>query len=323
MACLICGLLSLLGDGPATPLRFLTGDTFVHDPSTILSENGRYHLFGTGRGLSTKSSADLVHWTAGAPVFVDPPAWTTQLVPEYHGHTWAPDVVRIQNRHFLYYSVSSFGKQVSAIGLMTSPTLDPKFPTTRWMDAGPVVSSTNGSPFNAIDPSAFLDRDGRLWLAFGSFWKGIHLVQLDPQTGLRRSDDTAVHRLAWHGSIEAPTLTRHGDFYYLFVNWGRCCQGTNSTYEVRVGRSRSVTGPYLDEQDQDLVRGGGKLFLETQGRFIGPGHIGLLEGTTSSDTSVFSYHYYDGESAGRSRLGLATLRWRDDGWPVVVQASNP
>lgn len=294
----------------------LEGETFVHDPSTIVKAGQRYFLFGTGRGIRSKSSPDLVHWTDGPPVFATPPAWATNAVPGYRGHTWAPDVIHLNGRYHLYYSVSTFGKQVSAIGLVTSPTLDPDSPEYRWTDHGPVIQSTNGSPFNAIDPSVMRDDDGRLWMAFGSFWQGIHLVELDPQTGLRRAADSPVHRLAWKEMIEAACLARHGEFYYLFVNWGRCCRGTNSTYEIRVGRSRAVTGPYLDRDGVDLVAGGGTAFLESTGRFIGPGHVALYR---EGDTTWFSYHYYDADSRGRSRLALGRLQWDADGWPSAVK----
>jgi arabinan endo-1,5-alpha-L-arabinosidase len=295
----------------------LEGQTFLHDPSTVLKENGRYYLFATGRGIATKSSPDLISWTNGPAVFSDPPAWTTNAVPGYRGHTWAPDVIHLNGQYHLYYSVSMFGKQVSAIGLATNPTLDPSSPDYRWTDHGPVIQSTNGSPFNAIDPCVTLDGDGRLWMAFGSFWKGLYLVELDSQTGLRLGTNSPVHRLAWNEMIEAPCLTHHNDFHYLFVNWGRCCRGTNSTYEVRVGRSKTITGPYLDRDGISLEDGGGTLFLETTGRFIGPGHIGIL---SERGMNWFSYHYYDAESNGRSRLALGQLRWTEDGWPVAIKA---
>jgi arabinan endo-1,5-alpha-L-arabinosidase len=300
----------------------LEGETAIHDPSTILRLDGRYYIFGTGRGILTKSSPDLQHWTNGAPVFNPPPAWTTNAVPGYRGHTWAPDVIRLGGAYHLYYSVSTFGKQVSAIGLATNPTLDPASPDFQWTDRGPVIQSTNGLPFNAIDPAVTLDRDGKLWLAWGSFWKGIFITELDPKSGLRLPADSAIHRLAWNESIEAAAIQRHGDDYFLFVNWGRCCRGTNSTYEVRVGRSRSITGPYLDQDGADLVEGGGTPFLESSGRFIGPGHMAFFR---RENAEWFSYHYYDAGLHGRSQLAIAPLFWTKDGWPTVKnpeQASN-
>src|SRR5260221_14386650 len=123
-------------------------------------------------------------------------------------------------------------------------------------------------------------------------------MELDPKTGLRLDTNVPPQRLAWNETIEASCLTRHKDFYYLFVNWGHCCQGTNSNYEVRVGRSKRIEGPYLDQAGRDLVDAGGTMFLETTGRFIGPGHIGILK---EGGKTWFSYHYYDGETHGRSR----------------------
>jgi arabinan endo-1,5-alpha-L-arabinosidase len=82
---------------------------------------------------------------------------------------------------------------------------------------------------------------------------------------------------------------------------------------VRVGRSQDVTGPYVDREGRSLVDGGGTLFLESSGRFIGPGHIGLL---TAGPTHWFSYHYYDAQSNGRSRLAVGPLGWTEDGWPA-------
>jgi arabinan endo-1,5-alpha-L-arabinosidase len=291
------------------------GDTFVHDPSTILTENRVYFLFATGRGISTKSSPDLARWTNGPPVFPAPPAWATNLVRGYRGHTWAPDVIRLGGRCLLYYSVSTFGKQISAIGLASNATLDPTSPNWQWTDHGPVIQSVEGSPFNAIDPAVFLDADGRFWMAFGSFWSGIYLFELDPDTGLRLEPSEPPRRVAWNESIEAPCIVRHGGYYFLFVNWGRCCRGIKSTYEVRVGRARAVTGPYLDRAGVDLVDGGGTLFLDTSGRFIGPGHVAVF---AENGQMWFSFHYYDRESNGRSRLALGLLRWTEDGWPVAA-----
>ena len=150
-----------------TPLN-LEGQTFSHDPSTIEKDRGRYFSFNTGPGIRTKSSPDLIHWTNGDAIFATPPAWTLNLVPAFKGVFWAPDLVRVDGKFFLYYSCSTMGKQVSAIGLATSPTLDTTATNYFWKDCGPVIASTEKLPFNTIDPSAFLDTDGKLWLAFGS-----------------------------------------------------------------------------------------------------------------------------------------------------------
>lgn len=301
------------GEIPWVP-QPLAGDTFIHDPSTIIREGTNYYVFGTRPGVGTKFSPDLVHWTDGDPVFDGGPAWVKRYVPDFKGGLWAPDVIRVNGRFFLYYAASAFGRQTSAIGLATSSTLNPE--VYDWRDRGPVIVSTNGMPFNAIDPSVMLDGEGKLWLAFGSFWGGIYLTELNPQTGLRVAPDAPVYHLAWNPSIEAAGLTRHGDYYYLFVNWGQCCQGTNSSYEVRVGRSEQVTGPYRDREGSDLATGGGTPFLQSRGTVIGPGHMGIVSDGRTNGPTRFSYHYYDATARGRSRLGIGEIEWIT-GWPVA------
>ena len=290
----------------------LTGETFIHDPSTIIRQGTNYYVFGTGPGIRTKSSIDLTNWINGDPVFYTFPTWTKKLVPAFNGFSaWAPDIVQVKDKYYLYYAISTWGKQVSAIGLATSPSLEPA--ARHWTDCGPVITSVKYSAYNTIDPSLLLDTDGKLWMSFGSFWQGIFLTELDPKTGLRRTPHSWVYHLAWNHSIEASCLTHHGKYYYLFVNWGKCCQGTNSTYEVRVGRATRITGPYLDRTGRSLADDGGSVFLQTSGRYIGPGHIGIVAG----ETNLFSYHYYDADSNGHSRLAIGRLSWPDD-WPVPV-----
>lgn len=180
-----------------------------------------------------------------------------------------------------------------------------------------VCQSGVGNDFNTIDPCVTQAADGTLWLAFGSFWSGIKLVQLDATTGKRIARDGPIHSLAFQSSIEAPCLWRHGDDYYLFVNWGQCCRGTNSTYTIRVGRSARITGPYVDKEGQDLLHEGGGLFLKTQGTFIGPGHAGIY---SEGGTNWLSCHFYDAARAGAATLAVRPLQWSADGWPLCIMA---
>ena len=260
---------------PPVQAPALHGDLRVHDPSTIVRCGGRYWLFATGSGIASRRSDDLADWVRGPRVFDRLPAWTLQAVPGHGGQAWAPDIVPVEGGYRLYYSVSTWGRNTSAIGLATNATLDPADPRHRWVDLGAVIQSRATDDFNAIDPSVLADRDGRWWMAFGSFWSGVKLIELDPRTGRRKATDSPVHALARHDTIEAACLCRNGGRYYLFVNWGLCARGTNSTYNLRVGRSDRVTGPYVDDRGTDLRRGGGRLFLGTEGRFIGPGHAGM------------------------------------------------
>lgn len=290
----------------------------VHDPATPLRADGRWWLFYTGNLIQSVRSADLVHWEKRTQALAEAPDWAREVAPNNkRAHYWAPDVLRLGDRYALYYSVSEFGKNTSAIALATSRVLDPAAPGYGWKDHGIVIRSTPVDEFNAIDPSVLAASDGRLWMAYGSFWMGIFLIELDPATGLRLASDPAPRQLAYATEIEAPTLYQRGDYTYLFFNEGLCCKGVASTYRVRVGRSRSVTGPYLDDQGRDLREGGGRAFLATDGDRIGPGHVGLFRDTDG--TERVSYHYYDGTRSGTPSLGFHRLKWTDDGWPEVVK----
>jgi hypothetical protein len=298
----------------------LRGSTGIHDPSTLIKCNGRYYTFGTGAGIISKSSADGIFWVDGPRVFANPPAWVIGAAPGFNGDFWAPDIAFINGKYCLYYSVSSWASQQSAIGLVTSPTLDPTDPAYQWTDHGIVIQSTNGSPFNTIDPNVAFDANGDPWLVFGSYWNGIYITQLDPVTGMRLAPNSPLTRLAYNSSIEAACIYRRGGYYYLFVNWGSCCDGVDSTYHVRVGRSQSITGPYLDRNGVDLRNNGGTIFAEASGKFAGPGHIGVLE---EEGQRWISYHYYDAGaySSGYGAYGaphfdLAPLTWTTDDWPV-------
>jgi len=292
----------------------------AHDPSTVIKCKDRYYIFATGQGIVSRSSADKVFWNAGPKVFANRPAWTTNAVPGFAGTFWAPEVLYVSNRYCLYYSVSTFGSQVSAIGLVTNPTLDPADPNYLWTDQGPVIASTNGLAYNTIDPCLAWDATGKLWLCFGSYWNGIYLTQLDPVTGLRITPNSTTYRLAYNSSIEASYLFRQGNYYYLFCNWGSCCDGVDSTYNIRVGRSTAITGPYLDKNGVNMVSGGGTLFLRASGKYSGPGHVGIL---SEGGTLFLTHHYYDANAwdsgynaYGTPRFAMLPLSWTADGWPV-------
>jgi arabinan endo-1,5-alpha-L-arabinosidase len=290
----------------------------TRDPSSVVKCKDEYWVFYTGRGVPSYHSSDLVKWERGPAVFKAAPEWIAQTVPaNRHMGYWAPDIMKVGDRYLLYYAVSSFGKITSAIGLATSPTLSPDDPAYHWTDQGFVVRTQEGDNYNAIDPSVFLDHDGKLWLTFGSYWSGIKLIELDPKTGKRIAPDSQLYSLAYNESIEASYLCRHDDYYYLFVNWGSCCQGPKSTYNIRVGRSKAVTGPYLDKAGVDMLHGGGSLFLATSnGPLIGPGHAGTLNAFGKEwFTSDFEG---DIRMNGKATLAIMPLRWNAEGWPEAT-----
>jgi len=296
-------------------LRLGSRNIRAHDPSTIARCGQEYWIFATGRGIVSLHSKDLVHWERGAPVFTTAPAWNSEIVPGTRTLSyWAPDIVHAGDRYLLYYSVSIFGKNTSAIGVASNLTLDPTDPKFKWIDEGPVISCDGKQNYNTIDPSVMLDTDGKLWMAFGSYWSGIKLIELNPKTGKRIAPDSPMHALAHARDIEAACIFRHGDDYILFVNFGQCCRGVNSTYNIRVGKSKAIIGPYLDKDGKDLREGGGTLIAGSDGAFIGPGHAGIF---CEGDRCWMSMHFYDGSNNGVGTLAIRAIHWDAQGFPVV------
>lgn len=292
----------------------------VHDPA-IIEEAGHFYLFSTRAGISIRCSEDLVRWRLCGDVFGHLPQWAVEDVPGLRG-LWAPDISYFNGRYHLYYSASTFGSNRSAIGLVTNLTLDPSSENYAWKDQGKVIGSTRSDDWNAIDPNLVMDEAGQPWLSFGSFWGGIKLRRIDLATGKLSTQDETLYALASRprskeepGAVEAPFIVRRGGFYYLFISFDFCCRGAKSTYHVRVGRSRRVTGPYVDRSGQSLTEGGGTLVLKGEGRWAGPGHCAVLR-TKGGDKLV--YHAYDTEWRGTPTLRISDIVWDQEGWPAVV-----
>ena len=115
----------------------------VHDP-VIAYENGRYYLFCTGWGIGEMSSEDLAMWRRESAPLNPIPVWAKAEVPAYRGHTWAPDIIKVGDRWWMYYSCSTFGKNISAIGVASNKTLDRASEDYEWVDHGMVILSVPG-----------------------------------------------------------------------------------------------------------------------------------------------------------------------------------
>lgn len=300
--------------GSATASRALDGVLRSHDPSTVAICNNRYYVFSTGPGIPILTSEDGFTWKRDGRVFEKIPEAVRALSPKNNGvHVWAPDIIQRNGEYWLYYSVSAWGSFVSAIGLVTNPTLDRNDPRYKWTDRGPIVNSVEGQDLNAIDPGVVAAPDGTLWLAYGSYHGNIELVQLDPGTGLRIAPGSPATVIA--NRSEAADIIYREPYFYLFVNHGSCCKGKDSGYNIRVGRAKKVTGPYLDRNGDDLAQGAGSLFLAAKGRQIGPGHFGRF---FDDGLERFSCHYEaDLDRPGPSVLDIRPLLWTPDGWPVA------
>lgn len=318
--------LTLHGDYPLT-----------HDPS-IARENGSYYVFATGFApgggqFAVRCSKNLTDWKLCGHIFDEIPAWIRRASP-LTKELWAPDVSFFAGKYHLYYAYSSFGSNRSGIALATNETLDSASPKYHWNDEGLALESKAADNFNAIDPNIVFDEKGQPWLSFGSFWSGIKMRRIDAGTGKLDTADPKLYSIAsrrqpagaapakpglppdWE-AIEAPFIVRHDGFYYLFVSFDLCCRGTASTYHVMVGRSKHVTGPYIDAAGKPMMEGGGTLLLAANARWLGPGGQSILQ-RPEGDLIVF--HAYDAVT-GKPALQISTLTW-ENGWPHAALGTS-
>ncbi len=280
----------------------------------------------------------MLTWTPGRGVMPEIPQWARDSVPGYNGHTWAPDIQEYKGTWYMYYSCSTFGRNGSAIGLMTNKTLNPESPDYKWTDQGVVVRSVQRKTnWNAIDPNMIVDDKGNPWLTWGSFWDGIQLVKLkkdfktpvgEPKTVARRYLRRNMAQLvspedqaraaqapdAGANAIEAPFLIKDGKYYYLFVSWDYCCKGVNSNYKVAVGRSKNIEGPYLDRNGKDMAEGGGEVIAQRDNQFYGIGHSSAYK---FDGQWYFMAHAYSVADNGASKLVIKKMHFDSDGWPVL------
>lgn len=314
--------------------EFVTSNPMVHDP-VMAKEDGVYHIFATGMGIQRMTSKDRKDWQVKAmPVMTVIPKWIHDSVPGFDKHVWAPDIIRWHNKWWLAYSCSTFGKNGSAIGLLSAAKLDSPI----WNDEGCIVASReNRDNWNAIDPNFVIDDNDTPWMVWGSFWDGIQIVRLDttmhvakgekPRTLARRyapgtttaePNPTSAH--AGTNAIEAPFVMKHQGYYYLFVSWDYCCRGSKSNYRVAVGRSKNVDGPYLDKRSNDMLNGGGTVLLEgDKKQYEATGHCAAY---SIDGKDIFICHGYSTEMKGAPVLIQREIRWTDDGWPELESMNH-
>ncbi len=306
----------------------LGGFTIAHDP-TIVKEGGLYYRFQTGPGLPICTSKDLRNWEISGRVFEKNPDWTGEKIPGSKDF-WAPEVVFRNGQWRIYYSVSTFGKNTSAIGLAVTDSLTSN---KGWTDLGPVIFSSPADGFNAIDPAVFTDSQGNDRLLFGSFWGGLQLVDLNREgfiaegckprpiaSRIPYSSVKAFNADFGKPSIEANPVEGgfvflYQGYYYLFASHDFCCRGSASSYHIVVGRSKNPEGPFIDEDELDMLQGGGTLLRDgfSFDRWAGPGHNSIF--LDEDGKSYMVYHAYDRQNDGRPNLMLEEIIWKD-GWPT-------
>ena len=209
----------------SNPVAQMEGEPWIHDPSTIVQSEGRYYTFGTGKGGLVSSDG-----------------WTWASGPVRPGGGVAPDVIKLGDRYYVAWAVGGGGMNGghrSDVKIMWTKSLDPASKEFGFHEVGTVASSDGFENNDAIDP-AFLLAEGRLWLSYGTYFGAIRMVELDPRTAERLPGNQPVDIAI---DMEATALLHRDGWYYLLGTHGTCCDGPNSTYNIRVGRSRNPHGP--------------------------------------------------------------------------------
>lgn len=293
----------------------LTGSVGAHDPS-IIREGNTWWCFATGAGVPIKFSSTGLNWTQGVRLFdAELPWWRTYAPTMGNLDVWAPDLHKFGGRIWCYYCVSEFGRNNSAIGLKSCTSIA----AGDWRDDGLVIASSSGrDAYNAIDPSLTTDSAGNPWLAFGSWFDGIHLVQLDPATMKPTGAISSIARR--NNGIEAANIVFANGYYYLFVSIDTCCQGVNSTYKISCGRSRNITGPYTDKNNASMLNGGGTILEAGGERWKGPGGQDVYQ---DGNAWVIARHAYDALNNGRATLLIDDLYWDSESWPTFASTGPP
>jgi len=321
-----------VADWPEEPIP--TETVLAHDP-VMIREGDTYYLFITGPGITVWASEDGMETWMRRPAVFDPyPAWVPEAIDNFAGHMWAPDIAYVNGRYHLYYSVSAFGKNTSAIGLATNVTLDPESPDYKWVDHGKLIQSYPGvTDYNAIDAQYIEDDDGTPYLAFGSFWSGLKILQMtpdgmnlaecwqDPWPLASRSYEGRSElgdgqpAVPGEGGVEAPFIFKKGEYFYLFASFDLCCRGPKSTYKVVVGRAPHLLGPYHDKDGVSMLEGGGTVILKGDEDWYAVGHNSVYE---FDGTDYIIFHGYEAvDERGLPRLRIEKFEWDKEGWPFV------
>jgi len=238
---------SISVDAYANPLTCTGVCTNAHDPALIRRDDGTYFRFSTGGKIAIHSAPSITGpWTyKGAAI----PAGS-KIDKAGKNDLWAPDVTKVGNTYYLYYSVSSFGSQDSAIGVATSTNLD----VNSWADLGATgVASSSGKAYNAIDGNLLIDGSD-YYMSFGSFWNDLYQVKM-ASPPIKVVSGSASSQIAYVPSgthaQEAAFLYKYGSYYYLFFSVGSCCgydanrPAAGAEYKIKVCRSSTATGNFV------------------------------------------------------------------------------
>lgn len=298
-------------------------EPILADPSVIKADDGWFYAYGTednwGDGQGSRlvpivRSKDLVKWKYTGTAFGSKPTWKPS-----GGGIWAPDVVKVNGKYYMYYSFSVWADPDPGVGLAIADS-----PAGPFIDQGKLFLSSEAGIANGIDPF-YIEEDGKKYLFCGSYsnaaTQGIHAFELS-NDGLSVKDLSAKIKIS-AGDFEAVMIHKRNGYYYFFASKGGCCDGAASTYHVCVARSTSLLGPYLDKTGNPVTsRGTGTLLIQGNNTYAGPGHNAQII-TDKAGTDWFIYHAIKksnpkvSSGASRRSLMIDKLTWSADGWPDI------
>jgi len=316
-------------------LRAKWGPYNTHDPS-IIREGDYYYCYSTDAaygitvppGIQIRRSKDLVAWEFLGFAFDALPKQGADYIKANNttpfNSLWAPYVLKVGSEFRLYYSLSSPKPRVSAIGMATAT--NPRGP---WTEKGLVVTSKDDNTVqtNAIDPSVIITSAGDHWMYYGSAWDGIYILKLNATTGMAASSGDRGSRVAQrgftgntiNGNIEGPEIIYNPQFgkYFLFIAY----DWLETKYNVRVGRSDSPEGPFLDFNGKDLNEEEDHIpMILAPYKFL---NHGGWQGTSHPAVFQTEGQYYlahqgrPGVDKYFMVLHIRKMFWTDEGWPIV------
>jgi arabinan endo-1,5-alpha-L-arabinosidase len=276
------------------------------DPTIIKAQDGYFYLYATENTRNTPiyRSKNLVDWTFSGTAFTD----ATRPTFEPKGGLWAPDIEYINGQYVLYYSMSVWGGEWTC-GIGVAVASKPEGPFT---DKGMLFRSNEIGVQNSID-QFYIEENGHKYLFWGSF-RGIYATELS-EDGLSLKNGAEKKQIAGT-AFEGTYIYKKDGYYYLFASVGTCCEGIKSTYQLVVGRSQSLFGPYFDKTGKNMMDNGYSLVIGSSDRFVGNGHCSEIVQDDSGNDWIF-YHGVDIQNPQGRVLMLDQVRWDKEGWPYV------
>ena len=327
-------------------------DASVHDPS-VIKTNGTYYVIGSH--LAFAKTNDLIQWEqinssvrTGNPLI---PNLFDELKEAFSwaqtDTMWAGDITQLPDgKYYMYYCMCKGDSPLSALGVARADKVDGSYKNLGVLLKSGSGRGEDGTNYNAtihpnaVDPHTFFDKNGDLWMVYGSYSGGIYIMKMDPTTGKQYSGQGYGKKLlgANHSRIEGPYIqySPDSDYYYLFLSFGGLT--ADGGYNIRVARSKNPDGPYYDAEGNNMIdcRGpvgsffddraiepyGVKLmgnfrFAESGIGYVSPGHNSTYYDEESRKYFIIFHTRFPGQGEFH-QVRVHQMFINEDGWPVIA-----